>query len=375
MDIALRELLRRPGRFSSVGGALTLLVLLLVVLGGFLDGLELSQTGSYRALGDALLSYDDEAELQRARSAVAVDARDTVADLDGVADVGTLNALATTARAVPEGAAGDADTAGDDGLVDVLVLGYTVAAGRLPAPPAPGTAVVDEALSTTEDVAVGDTITVGPRARELEVVDTVADASEGVPTVWVSEDTWAQVAGDAGPSAALRPGTAQVLVTVPTQDADPATLAERIDAATGATDTVTVAGAIDALPVVQQQSATFEGIIGVTFVVSLLVVALFFALITLERRKLYAVLKALGATSRDLLGGVTVQAIGVAVVALVLGTAAAVLLVAVLPDDLPLRIEPVRLAAIAVGTVSTAVVGGLFTLRRLLRIDPAESIG
>ena len=38
-----------------------------------------------------------------------------------------------------------------------------------------------------------------------------------------------------------------------------------------------------ALPVVQQQSSTFEGIIGVTFVVTLMVVALFFTLITLER--------------------------------------------------------------------------------------------
>lgn len=46
MRIALKELLRQPGRFVPVGVALTLLVMLLVVLGGFLDGLELSQAAT-----------------------------------------------------------------------------------------------------------------------------------------------------------------------------------------------------------------------------------------------------------------------------------------------------------------------------------------
>jgi ABC-type antimicrobial peptide transport system permease subunit len=39
VGIFFKELVRRPGRFVPVGGALTMLVVLLVVLGGFLDGL------------------------------------------------------------------------------------------------------------------------------------------------------------------------------------------------------------------------------------------------------------------------------------------------------------------------------------------------
>lgn len=364
MKIALRELLRRPGRFSSVGGALTLLVLLLVVLGGFLDGLELSQTGSYRVLGDALISYDDDAELLRARSQLDADVRSQIGDVDGVAETGGLSALPTTAG-LP----------GSGGLIDVVALGYDTGAGRLPPPPPPGEAVVDGFLADVNDVVVGDTLTLGPDARSVRVTDIVADASEGAPTVWLGSETWREIAADAGPGAAVVPGADQLVVAVPAEGEDPTMLAQRIDAATGTTTTVTVDGAIAALPVVQQQSSTFEGIIGVTFVVSLLVVALFFALITLERRKLYAVLKALGATSRDLLGGVTVQALGVTLAALVLGGALAAGLVALVPPELPLRLEPARVAAIAVGTLATSVLGGLFTLRRLLRIDPAESIG
>ncbi len=133
--------------------------------------------------------------------------------------------------------------------------------------------------------------------------------------------------------------------------------------------------AIEALPVVQQQSSTFEGIIGVTFIVTLLVVALFFALITLERVALYAVLKALGAGTKDLMAGISAQAVCVSVVALLLGFGLSLIFTNLLPAELPVRVVPSRLVQIAVGVVLTSLVGSLFSLRRVLRIDPAEAIG
>lgn len=57
MRVFFKELVRRPGRFLPVGGALTMLVVLLVVLGGFLDGLELNQTGPYRFHEGRLLAF------------------------------------------------------------------------------------------------------------------------------------------------------------------------------------------------------------------------------------------------------------------------------------------------------------------------------
>src|SRR5690606_31211454 len=158
-------------------------------------------------------------------------------------------------------------------------------------------------------------------------------------------------------------------------ETDPEDLAARIDAATGATSTVDLDSLIDGQPSVAQQASTFQGIISVTFVVTLLVVALFFALLTLERTPLYAVLKALGGRSSDLVRGLTAQALGISAGALVVGVALALAAVALLPSDLPVRVTGGRLAIIALGTLATAVVGALFTLRRILRIDPADAIG
>ncbi|MGB4320983.1 MAG: ABC transporter permease, partial [Candidatus Microthrix parvicella] len=174
------------------------------------------------------------------------------------------------------------------------------------------------------------------------------------------------------------PGVDQALVVQPSDTALDTggldALAGRLGGEDGI-DVVTPEQAIQALPVVQQQSSTFRGIIGVTFVVTLMVVALFFTLITLERVGLYAVLKALGARTRDLLAGISVQAVCVSVVALVLGVVLSAVFVSVLPATLPVRLVPARLVQIAVGVLLSALLGSLFTLRRVLRIDPAEAIG
>ncbi|MGI8573949.1 MAG: hypothetical protein ACR2MA_01115 [Egibacteraceae bacterium] len=146
-------------------------------------------------------------------------------------------------------------------------------------------------------MAVGDELELGPQRLAVEVIELVGDVTQGAPTVWVNPTTYREIATTANPAAALPDGSANALVVETGSSADAATVAERIDAATAATTTVTTAEAIAALDVVAQQFSTFQGIIGVTFVVSLLVVVLFFVLITLERTTLYTVLKALGGQS------------------------------------------------------------------------------
>jgi putative ABC transport system permease protein len=354
MSIALKELLRRPGRFTPVLGALTLLVVLLVVLGGFLDGLALSQTGAYRAHEGRLLVLSADSDLQVGRSLVPADAREAVAGVDGVQRVGVLDQIGTTAG--PPG----------QEVQDVVLFGYELATDVLPVPPADG-AVVDAALADLVDLAEGDMLLIGPEAVEVPIIALVQDLTQGAPTVWLAHDRWREIAATAAPGRIPPAGASQALVV---QGGTAAAVRDAADV-----DAVTPAEAIEALPVVQQQSATFAGIIGVTFAVTLLVVALFFALLTLERLGLYAVLKAVGARSGDLLAGVSLQAVSVSAVALVAGLTLSLAFVAALPPDLPIRLEPARLGQVAAGTLLTAVLGSLSTLRRILRIDPADAIG
>ena len=362
MSIALKELLRQPRRFLPVASALTLLVVLLVVLGGFLDGLEKSQTGAYRAHEDSVIVYNTSAKRQLARSRLGNETAQSLSDIPGVSRVGTLDATFTVAGT------------GDTELQDVILFGFDLATTTLPDAPPLGSVVVDRQLSRLTGLEVGDALEVGPNGDRLVVTALVDDLTNGAPSLWVSSEQWRPLAAAANPAALLPDGQHQALVVQ--GPGTPDDLAATLNASgLDGIDPVTADEAILALDTVQQQSRTFSGIIAVTFVITLMVIALFFALITLERVSLYAVLKAIGARSGELLSGVSVQAVAISVVALVVGFILSIAFVALLPAELPIRIEPNRLIQIAVGTVATAVVGSLFTARRLLRIDPASAIG
>jgi putative ABC transport system permease protein len=234
--------------------------------------------------------------------------------------------------------------------------------------------VVDAALGDLIGVEEGDVLTIGPARSPVTVAAVVDDVSQGAPTVWLQSGVWRDVVGEAVPQAVPPPDVTQALVVAPTDGSDLDELEAAVDDLGGLT-AGRPAELIGALDVVQQQSASFTGIIAVTFVVTLLVSTLFFVLITIERTRLYAVLKALGARSRDLLVGICAQAVVITAVALLVGGAISVAFISLLPPDLPLRVLPTRLAQIALGTLATAVVGSLLTLRRILRIDPASAIG
>ena len=173
----------------------------------------------------------------------------------------------------------------------------------------------------------------------------------------------------------MGPGVFQALVV--RTDRDPSTVAAAIDRATGgATATVSRAEASDAIGGVKQQRSVFNQIIGVTLVIAVVVVALFFALLTVERVGLYGMLKAIGARSRTLFGGVVAQAAIVALIAAVVGAGFAVLLDVVLPPGaIPYQLLPSRVAISGVALVLAAIVGSAFSLRRVLRVDPASAIG
>ena len=157
--------------------------------------------------------------------------------------------------------------------------------------------------------------------------------------------------------------------------ADPATVATAIDAATGTTTTLTRQEAVLAIPGIKEQKSTFTQIIGVTFIVSGLVVALFFALLTLERTAMLGVLKAVGASSRQLVATLGTQTVVITALAYLIGALIAIGMTLVIPPQVPITLTASRAVFVAIGVFVAALVGGAISLRRIIRIDPASAIG
>lgn len=365
MKLALRELIRRPGKFVTATAILTLIAILLMFLGGLLDGLIRSSTGAVRAQQADAIVYSESSQASFLRSRIDADVRSGIADLPGVDDVGGLGVAQLGAR-VPGNGPRD--------LANVAVWGYELPPAGVPEAPAPGEAWADEVLKA-DGVELGDELLVGPARSPIVVAGWVDDtAYNGQGGLWTGVDTWRSVLVDNRPDAVLADGVFQALVVRGDGSTD---VVADINATFGSdVQALSISDAVDAIPGVTEQQTTFNQILGVTVVIALVVIALFFALLTVERTGLYGVLKAIGASSRTLIAGLVVQAIVLTfVAALLAGVAVIVLDLLIPPGSIPLFISPGRIVTSIVLLLVAAVVGSAFSLRRVLRIDPASALG
>lgn len=367
MKIALRELRRRPARFVTAAAILTLVGVLVMFLGGLLDGLIRGSTGALRAQDADVIVYSGSARSTFARSRIEADTRATVDALPGVARTGGIGIVQLGAR-VPGN--------GPRELAATALFGYELAPTGVPEPPGPGQVYADDVLQA-DGIEVGMEILLGPARSPVTVIGFVSDVSySGQGTLWAEPGTWRDVVGANRPDVQLPFDAFQALVLQADEDVDVQRLADEIDGATGSTVSLTTAQAIEEIPGVRAQRSTFNQIIGVTIAIAGVVVALFFALLTVERLPLYGVLKALGAPSGTLFAGLVSQAVVVTAVASVVAGAVAFLIDGLIsPGSIPLEISGNRVLSSTVLLLVAAVVGCAFSLRRVLRVDPASAIG
>lgn len=368
MNVAVAELRRRPSRFLTATLILTVLATLLLLLGGLLDGLLNGATSALAAQRAEVFTYSATAEQSLLRSRITPEQRATVDGVDGVAATGGLGVVQLGAR-VPGNDTRD--------LADVALFGYEIPPKGVGDVPPDGQAWADRSLEA-DGVRPGMTIEVGPARTPITVAGWVDDlAYSGQGSLWASPATWRDTLAANRPGAGVAPGVFQALLVQADPGVDPVVLAERIDVATGgATDSLSRTAAIDAIPGVKEQRSTFSQIIGVTLMIAVVVVALFFALLTVERTGLYGVLKAIGATSGTLFRGVMLQAVVVTAIAAAIGSLLAVGLdLLIPPGTIPYTLLPARVVSSVVFLLVAAIVGCAFSLRRVLRIDPASAIG
>src|SRR3954447_11043975 len=145
MSFALTEMRRRPQRFVTATIILTLITVLLVFLGGLLDGLVAGSTNALAAQPGQLMVFSADAQDTLARSRITPEQRARVDAVDGVERVGGLSVTSLGAR-----------LHGPDSrdLVDVAVFGYELAPAGVPAPPADGQVWADAELEA-DGVAAG----------------------------------------------------------------------------------------------------------------------------------------------------------------------------------------------------------------------------
>jgi putative ABC transport system permease protein len=365
MRLALLELRCRPSRFAGAATVLVLVAGLLVFLGGLADGLNANTDGALRIQSGDVVVFSAASQRSLPQSVVTAAEAQQVAAVPGVEAVGGIDLLQVGARLPGRG---------PRELVDVALFSFDIPLTDAVAPPPDGQVLAD-ALLRERGVRLGTTMLLGPTRAPVVVAGFVTDSGyQGQGTLWGSRATFEAVRGEGRRADVLPRDAARVLVVRTAAGADAEAVARTIDATVGSTTTLTRAAAAAAVPDIG--GAVFNALIGLTVLVGVIVVALFFILLTIERAALYGVLKAVGGRSRTLLAGVIAQATVLAALAGCLAVSAGVVTDAVLPPGgVPFELSPGRAVISVVLVLVAAMAGSTVSLRRIVRSDPASTIG
>ena len=371
MQLALAEIRRRRGRWASITGAVAFIVFLVLVLAALADGLFIGATGALRNSDADALVYSVDGRRSLVRSQLPQAIRADVAAVPGVADAGAIGVLLATATS-------------EDEPFDIAVIGH------LPGHPGEPTRLssgrplgsdelfvgLADASLRDEGIGLGDSVLLTGSSQSIEVVGFVNDSQYLLAdTLWVTLETWQALRSEVRPETIGRGDVVQAIPFTITDGVTVATVGSAVDAALGSTETVTTDEAILSLPGVEQQASTFTAIIGVSFVVVAIVIALFFALITLEKRGQLAILKAIGSSNLLLLRGVLLQALIATTAGYALGFVLSRLLAFILPAAVPVEFLPRTALTLFVATILMGALGAVFSFRRIVRIDPASALG
>lgn len=376
MRLAWAEIRRTRGRFTAMAATLTLLVFLVLILSALADGLYYGATGALRSSRADLYTFSADSRQQFARSSLPAADAATINSVPGVAAVGQVGTLL---------AAGRCSGHCQGGLIELALFGYVpglpggpdrAVEGRIPRPSEPGVAAADISLKEN-GVRIGDRITLAGTTLAVRIVGFTSDSRyELQPTLWTTIATWRTVQAQARPELAGTGDTVQAFAERLGKGVSPSATAAAVDAALGARSaTVARQTAVLSLPGVREQRSTLDQIIYATLAVAGIVTALFFALITLEKRTQLALLKAIGASNRYLGASVIIQSAILCAIGIGLGVAVTRLVALAVPASVPLTFTAASITTAAVGTFAMGTFGASLSFRRVARIDPATALG
>ncbi|MEU2376130.1 ABC transporter permease [Streptomyces misionensis] len=372
MFLALLELKAARGRFLLMGSVVVLVAALVGIVSGFTTGLGDDTVSALRRLPATHIAFaagSDSDQFAR-----------------GLIDERTVDGWRREAgvSATPLGVAITRGTTDRHVEVDLAAFGVEPGAftdpgaddGKPLAASAPQGIVVSRQL-VGDGVRIGDTLAIDRLGIRLKVVGTTGRSSYGhVPAAYVTADTWRRIRFTA-PGADARPGD------LPRQySAMALKLPAGFDGTTLAdadrrhhTATFPLRDAFAAAPGYEGERLTMTSIQTFLFLIAPLVVGAFFAVWTVQRTPELALLRALGASRRRLLGHTLAQAAVVVVAGTAVGAVLASAVGLFVGEQVPFSLPAAALATTMAAVTLVGLAGSAFTLRRVTTVDPMIMLG
>ena len=361
MFLALREIARNRGRFTLLGGAVGLLVVLLLFFQTVAGALTSALTGALANQTAEVVVYGERARQNPLASVLPEQVVDAVAEVEGVAEAAGVVQAPTTG-------------VGPGGTeVDVVVVGIEPGAPGTPSRvegelPRSGQALASGSGFDT-GFPVGATVEVGPDRTSVEVVGQAVEASANAsPTLYVPRSDVGTLVGGQG-----RGGMLSWVGVRPADGVEADALAMRITDQVDGVEALTRAAAVDALPGVGTITQSFGILYGLLYIVVTIVTGVFFLILTVQKRDALVLLRAVGARRRDVVVPVLVQVVLVVGIGALIGSGITAGLLQAAQDTFGGGLSATTAATSSGVILVLGLVAASAAVRRVLAIEPAEA--
>ncbi|MCU1870408.1 ABC transporter permease [Enterococcus faecium] len=132
---------------------------------------------------------------------------------------------------------------------------------------------------------------------------------------------------------------------------------------------------INELPGYNAQVLTFGFMIGFMIIIAAIVIGIFIYVLTMQKINIFGVMKAQGITGGFIARSVVAQTFILSFVGILLGLLGTVGTSLVLPDAVPFQSNWLFFGVISLLMLVVAVLGALFSVRTIVKIDPLKAIG
>lgn len=227
-----------------------------------------------------------------------------------------------------------------------------------------GEVVADISFKNQYDYKLGDKIKLATNNEVLTIVGFTDSAKFNIsPVLYTSLDTFQQIRY--GSNSNFQPKTTyNAIVTRGKISQQPKGLQK-----------LSISKFIDKLPGYSAQVLTFGFMIGFLVVIAAVVIGIFIYVLTMQKIAIFGVMKAQGISSRFISNSVIAQTFILAFSGVLIGLLATLGSALILPEAVPFQTNLLFFGVITLLMIVVAIVGALFSVRAIVKIDPLKAIG
>ncbi len=372
MFLARKELWFSKKRFFLIGFIIVLITWLVFVLSGLGNGLSDLGTAVIRYSDLDVAVFEKDSELTLGKSTLPESVVAEALEVEGVEEAASI---ATAAGAIYRGVNVDEETG-----KKTAVLFVGIESGSFMEPKTisgenlneaePNRVLVDESLMR-EGFKLNDKITLNGVGTEYTIGGFVSNKTlNHLPAIFVTMDTlrgfkYMVPGSDMG----IEKPISAVFLKGNNIDT------EELTAAIDGIETGSIKETLNGIPGYSAESGTINLMLWLLIFISAFVIAVFFYVLTTQKVNQFGVMKAIGASNGFIIKSVVSEVFLLSGISILIGVGLTYLMTLVLPEDMPFTLLPNMVMLYGVILLATSLIGSLFSIRSIIKIDPITALG